>query len=95
MQFNFRYGLFSFEMKFDVMWLPFHFRIMETQEPASVAETLQPYPHFILLRALQLPFSNLKFLTKTLEWVLPIRLQVSPELYVCSGNLPLLQLLLE
>lgn len=78
MQFNFHYGLFSFEMKSNVIWLPFHFRIIEIQELASVAETLQPYPRFILLQELQLPFSNLKFLMKTLEWVLPIRLQVSP-----------------
>lgn len=76
--FNISYGLFSFEVKSIVICLPFHFRVMDIQEFTSVAEMLQLCQHFIPLRALQLSFSNLKFLMKILKWVLPIRLQVSP-----------------
>lgn len=68
---------------------------MDIQEFTSVAEMLQLYQHFIPPRALQLSFSNSKFLMKTLEWALPIRLQVSHGFVFHAENLLPLQLLPE
>lgn len=60
MQFNFCCGLFSLETKPTDPWLPFHFRVMETQEFASAVEMCQPCPRFTPPRALQSSFSNQK-----------------------------------
>ena len=61
-----------------MIWLPFHFRVMEVQDLRSVAEMLRLHQRSILLGVRQLSSSSPKSSTETLEWVLPIRLQVSP-----------------